>query len=84
MEWTLRASDTELDLKWSGTIVCLTVPTETDLYHYMMEFWDLDPAPFYEPDIGNELSAFAVLLNEIQAKTLSDLPLAGSHESHPP
>lgn len=73
MEWTHNNG------LWKENIVCLAAKDEVDLWSYYHLFEHLNPVPFFEPDIGNELSAFAVLLNQQQAKPLNKLPLSGFH-----
>jgi len=66
--------------EWSGTVVCVTVESEADLYWWAseLELRGQEVSIFREPDIGDQLSCIAVLLNQEQAQWLCRLPLAGS------
>jgi hypothetical protein len=71
----------ELAKQWnsvSNYLVFLSVETEQDLWKYLEKFEKkgLKVTPFFEPDIGNELTAIAVEPTEKARKMCSNLPLA--------
>lgn len=64
------------DQEWNNhTLIYLGVNNEAELQEWyldLLDFSDLDPVPFYEPDIGNQLTAIAVYADD---KEFSNLPL---------
>jgi hypothetical protein len=58
--------------------VFLSVENEQKLLHYLekIKFYELKYSMFFEPDIGNQLTAIAIEPSEQTQKLTSNLPLA--------
>lgn len=80
-DWTQEyPGDAERWNRSSNTMVVLKVNTQSELVLLFDILYGLGlgVTPFHEPDIKDEMTAFAFLPSSKYAKLLSTLPLAGS------
>ena len=70
----------EIAKEWnnhSKYLVFLSVENEQELYKYLerIQFYDIKHSTFFEPDLGNQLTAIAIEPSEASQKLTSRLPL---------
>jgi hypothetical protein len=77
----------EIAKQWnthSKYLVFLSVENEQELYKYLekIQFYELKYTTFFEPDIGNQLTAIALQPDKLSYKITSNLPLALKEYQH--